>query len=78
MRPSERLLRALNPLALEREGVSFVIGASLGIVTIQARFAGPEEWLEGGGLGLLSRQARGSRHARVRPRLTLVGTYHIL
>jgi diguanylate cyclase (GGDEF)-like protein/PAS domain S-box-containing protein len=42
----EQLLRALNPLALEREGVSFVIGASIGIAMIQAQTASPEEWLK--------------------------------
>jgi diguanylate cyclase len=39
-------LRALNPLVLEREGASFAIGASMGIVMIQADTASPEEWLK--------------------------------
>jgi diguanylate cyclase (GGDEF)-like protein/PAS domain S-box-containing protein len=42
----ERLLLALNPLALEREGVSYVIGASIGIGMIHAHTASPEEWLK--------------------------------
>jgi diguanylate cyclase (GGDEF)-like protein len=42
----EQLLRALNPLALERESMSFVIGASIGIAMIQAHTASPEEWLK--------------------------------
>lgn len=42
----EQLLRALNPLALEREGVSYAIGASIGIVMIHANTASPEDWLK--------------------------------
>jgi diguanylate cyclase len=42
----EQLLRALNPLTLEREGASFTIGASIGIVTVQPHTTSPEEWLE--------------------------------
>ncbi|MFZ0498673.1 MAG: diguanylate cyclase [Steroidobacteraceae bacterium] len=42
----QKLLQALNPLMLEREGVSFVIGASIGIAMIRAHIASPEEWLK--------------------------------
>jgi diguanylate cyclase len=42
----DRLLQALNPLVLEREGTSFAIGASIGIVMVHADTASPEEWLK--------------------------------
>jgi hypothetical protein len=38
-----QLLRVLNPLALERNGVSFVIGASIGIAMIHTHTASPED-----------------------------------
>jgi diguanylate cyclase (GGDEF)-like protein/PAS domain S-box-containing protein len=41
-----QLLRVLNPLALERNGVSFVIGASIGIAMIHTHTASPEDWLK--------------------------------
>ena len=42
----EQLLRALNPLMLEREGASFAVGASVGIAMIQRDMPSPEEWLK--------------------------------
>jgi diguanylate cyclase len=42
----EQLLRALNPLTLEREGSSYAIGASIGIVMIHPDTLSPEEWLK--------------------------------
>jgi diguanylate cyclase len=39
------LLGALNPLVLDQGGVSFVIGASIGVVMADERTAGPEAWL---------------------------------
>jgi diguanylate cyclase len=41
-----QLLRALNPLTLEREGATFAIGASIGIVMIHPDTQSPEEWLK--------------------------------
>ena len=42
----DQLLQALNPLVLEREGTSFAIGASIGIVMVHAGTASPEDWLK--------------------------------
>ena len=42
----EQLLRSLNPLTLEREGMSFNVGASIGIAMIHPDMLSPEEWLK--------------------------------
>jgi diguanylate cyclase (GGDEF)-like protein/PAS domain S-box-containing protein len=44
-RIGDELLKALNPLVLDRGGVSFVIGASIGIVMVDERTTEPEAWL---------------------------------